>query len=1277
MIDVFILLSIVHAIDVQPIGDRGVLLSIAVDAMVDVTASYRDAVYVNAPGEPDLPSLCYKIGLPQNSDFTIHIREHVYEKRHDVDVDPVTQVGLPENALDVTVPRSSVYMKDEFFPGTVVEPRNQGYFRDIHTVEIIVHPVQYNPVTREMRLTKTISLEIEFHNKPRVRTISDRSFESLYEKTIVNFSQCKSWRREKITEWSNPFQGGAWFKIEVAEEGLYRIGYDEIVAVGLDPAQFDPRSLKIYTALFDLLPRDVTNPFDDSLVQVPVHVEGEDDNRFDRGDYLVFYAFPASHFLPDSHTSSESLIAWYDNGYVVSGVYWLTFGGENGLRMEPVDASWNGSTPTTTVRDVRHIELNKTNPSRSGTNWYWLDISPGEGQIGEGATIIHHPGATGSATVMLGLFNMPLRSFLYEFSFDNDLFFSETCSLPARMSWPPNYLTATAALSSDSSMLRMTLRRVPGTTGEFTVYFNGLDIEYDRRTEMTQDFHAYFRDPAEYTIECSETGNNPFILDITDMKKPKRLIGYEQNGGTVRFTVPTDSFQLLYFSKYELAEPVQLQSVNPGHLRIPSEGCDYLIITHRDFANALGPLVDHRSREYTVKVVIVDEVYDDFSYGKRDPLAIKHFLYHAYNNWSIVPTFVLLVGDGTYDFKNNLGKTNPPGFIPMYEWGTDLTGNPGIPHNPSYDGEYVNFGAGEVMVLGRITARTRQEVRDYTEKLILYETAPTDGMWAKTILLAGDDEFHNPNYWEGLDHCGPCEAIIPVIPPGFYDFSKVYMVSYPPFVYPCTKPNALAAFVREINKGFYAGLFFGHGNTHQLADEGLFFTSTIPYLRNKRRSFFFFFGSCTVGRFNDSDFECIAEEMVRIKEGAIGTMAATAGTTGGQNASIARDLFTVLTDSSVTMTIGECHLYAKRLYFGLHYLLIGDPAAQPRKVARQALVTVNPDSLRPMELLHVANETARFYIKAWVRDTTHFDSIHASTADKLSGHIFRLVQSGGNPPSFTPFDYKINGKELYHGYWSGDTALLRAPKIDTAYRKMIKVSTYSERLSGMRDSVRIFGTAIPSSDETGPEIALYDGGRRLKDNDWVDQEFTLTGEVSDPSGINLLNSVESSRGFYLSINSGERVDLRDYFMYDRNSITSGDFNTPLILVDSVNTIVITVNDNYFNQTIDTLILKADIHGRTKIEHLLVYPNPLRTGGGLWFTFTLHHSGIVGIKVFTVAGRLIKTIDDNLCQAGYNQIFWDVHDEYNDAISNGVYLVKAIVEDDNARDEIVEKFIIAR
>ncbi len=1280
MVSIFLAIVIISSSNVYALNNNGVEITFSIETLDRHNYSFPEAVWLNNIGEPNLPSVFYRIGIPQDADVEVTVLENREEMIENITIEPVKHVGIYEAPfLDTIDAYGNKYRESEFFPRDMIEVSEPAYYRDIYTVAVRLNPVRYNPVSRKLRVSRYMRIIVKFKGKPREKPIIDTSFDKIYRRIIANYEQCKSWRREPERSAVNPFSTGVWFKIEVDEEGLYRIGYDEIRNSGLDPGQFDPMTMKIYTAAFDLLPKSVINSFPDSLIEVPVYVEGEDDHTFDSGDYLVFYGFPASHFVPDT------AISWFENGYARNSVYWFTFGGEYGKRMERIDASWTGDVPDTVVREIVHVEEDIDNPTRSGINWYWEDVSATGTEPGDLSFVIHHPEAQGSARVTVGIFTLNFGTRIYQCDLDGELFFDDTLSLPTRSSMPPHYLTGEGTLSGDSSVFNFFTHAFPD---EGIVYFNSVDIIYERFSDLGQPFHAFFGNPQNYTLECHNPGTTPFVLDVTDLKAPMMYDNYTTEGSSLVLSSSVDSFQLLYFSNTSLALSAELIPVNPGNLRTESAGCEYLVITHKDFYSSIMPLVDYRRTQYSTKVVTIDEIFDDFSFGKYDPLAIKHFLYFTTNNWTAVPEYVLIVGDATYDYKNNLLKEAPPNFVPTYEQGTTLSGNPGIPPNYIYEGELVNFGAGEVMALGRITVRTTKEVRDFIDKLITYETSNIDGLWNKRIILAGDDEYAT-NWESPFDHCGACETTSTQVPDTLYDFAKVYMISflpYPPHQSDTRKPDATEAFIRELNKGGYAGAYYGHGNVEQLAHEVLFGYGDIPRVRNSRKYFFFYFGSCTVGRFDDKK-ESIGEEFVRVKDGAIGTLGATAGTGCGANTSLGKTLFSCLTDPDTSLTMGDCCLIAKNGAWHLHYLLLGDPATQLRRP--ETLMELKIDStvlhdtvllgdtikyIKPLEKLKIITDESHYYLEAFVRDADTIKIFDDTTVDKIAGYVYRLVETSGDPVAF---GYAIDGKKVYEGFWDVDTAVIIAPKVSTDKFPIIKLSSYANGRSGIFDSVKIIGQT-PTNINDGPEVILYDRGKRLHDGDWVDQEFILTGKVSDEDGINLLHSVASARGFYLQINqSTERIDLRDYFIYDRNSYTSGEFNVDLVLPESVDTLTINVNDNYFNQTIHTIILNAETTGKVSIENLLIYPNPLQGESSIWFTFNLSHSGLVDIKIFTIAGRLIKTLDDIHCSAGYNQISWDTLEDFHDEISNGVYLIKAVVETTDARDETIEKFIVAR
>ncbi|MBE9492056.1 MAG: hypothetical protein IMY70_04165, partial [Bacteroidetes bacterium] len=476
MVNITLLLFIISSSTVRELGNKGIEISFTMDQLDRQDYSFREAVWLNNEGEPNLPSLLYKIGIPQNSDIEVTIIESREEAIKDITIEPVIYTGIYEPPfLETGEIRSNVYKESRYFPENFIEVSKPAYFRDIYTVEVRLNPVQYNPVSMELRVLRNVKIKINFKGEPGIKPIIDTSFEEVYKRTIVNYKQCRKWRRTPKRDGRNPFSSGVWFKIEVEEEGIYRIGYDEIIDAGLDPGQFDPMTMKIYTAAFDLLPRNVVDPFEDSLIELPVYVEGEDDYSFDEGDYLIFYGFPANHFMPDSE------VGWFENGYARNNVYWFTFGGDYGERMERIDAAWNGTTPDTIVTEVLHIEKDISNPTRSGTNWYWLDISPGEGPSGSGSANITHTKASGNALVTIGLFiidSLGIGPFLYQFSLGGNTYFSDTLDLTSQHFYPPHYLTGNTLISGDSSVLTIDITRQPGTSSLHWAYFNSVDIKY-------------------------------------------------------------------------------------------------------------------------------------------------------------------------------------------------------------------------------------------------------------------------------------------------------------------------------------------------------------------------------------------------------------------------------------------------------------------------------------------------------------------------------------------------------------------------------------------------------------------------------------------------------------------------------------------------------------------------------------------------------------------------------------------------------------------------------
>ena len=193
--------------------------------------------------------------------------------------------------------------------------------------------------------------------------------------------------------------------------------------------------------------------------------------------------------------------------------------------------------------------------------------------------------------------------------------------------------------------------------------------------------------------------------------------------------------------------------------------------------DAIQPLLDHRAAEgLRVAKVDVQHVYDEFSGGRVDPEALRAFLSYAYHNWNPGgdrPAYVLLVGDGHYDFMAAL-RPDMPNLIPPYLLHIDpFIGETAADNRyASVDGD-ADFMPD--MALGRIPARTPAEATALVNKILAYEdpAAMPGGAWQNRVTFVADQaddpvgDFHAMSdnirlntlpgtvesrtiYWEGL-----------------------------------------------------------------------------------------------------------------------------------------------------------------------------------------------------------------------------------------------------------------------------------------------------------------------------------------------------------------------------------------------------------------------------------------------------------------------------------------------------------------------------------------------
>ena len=133
MFSYILLIMIVGSTTVKELGTTGVEINFSAGEPTAESYSFPEAVWLNKQGEPNTPSLLYKIGIPQGGDVTVTVLGHDEAVFKNVIVDPVYYVAVDEDPSQRgEISYSKVYEQNAFFPDNLVMVSEPGYFRDLY-----------------------------------------------------------------------------------------------------------------------------------------------------------------------------------------------------------------------------------------------------------------------------------------------------------------------------------------------------------------------------------------------------------------------------------------------------------------------------------------------------------------------------------------------------------------------------------------------------------------------------------------------------------------------------------------------------------------------------------------------------------------------------------------------------------------------------------------------------------------------------------------------------------------------------------------------------------------------------------------------------------------------------------------------------------------------------------------------------------------------------------------------------------------------------------------
>jgi hypothetical protein len=220
-----------------------------------------------------------------------------------------------------------------------------------------------------------------------------------------------------------------------------------------------------------------------------------------------------------------------------------------------------------------------------------------------------------------------------------------------------------------------------------------------------------------------------------------------------------------------------------------------------------------------------------------------------------------------------------------------------------------------------------------------------------------------------------------------------------------------------------------------------------------------------------------------------------------------------------------------------------------------------------------------------------------------------------------------------------------------------------EDASGHFQGVIIGGSADSVSNDTdGPELQVFMNDENFVYGGMTDENPVLLAFVTDSNGINTIGTgIGHDLTAILDGNAKQTIVLNDYYESDTDSYKSGKIRyTFKSLEAGPHSLKVKVWDVYNNSSEEIIEFIVNPEQDLVLDRVLNYPNPFTTHTQFFFEHNQPNADLdILIQVFTISGKLVKTIEHQSAASGYRvgPIDWDGRDDYGSRIGRGVYIYR--------------------
>ncbi len=1123
-----------------------------------------------------------------------------------------------------------------------------------------------------------------------------------------NVSGQRNYRANSVLATSN------WYKISIKDAGVYKMDISFLNALGINTSNLSSNSIRLFGNGGGMLSEsNAASSWIDDLSENSITVVDGGDGVINDQDYILFYANGPDRWIKDS---ANLRFSHQKNIYSDRSYYFLNVGGV-GKRIanSPVISSPNISINSFSERSFH--ELDTVNFLNSGKEWYGEEFSNAPGKTTVKNFTVNIPNIQTNAALTL-LSNCVARSIGVASRFDvkinNQAAGQITINPISGGTYDLFAQQATTLLTGVISQPAISINYTyfPGSFNS-QGWLNWFELFSRRNLSMNNVDQLLFRDwqsvgnnIGEFVI--SNATSNTQVWDITDPSAPLRMQGNLVNN-ELRFVNNCAGLrEYVAFNSGNFLLPVAAGKISNQDLH-NTAATDFLIVTYPSFLAQAQRLANFHQQQNGLRTLVVttNQVYNEFGSGSPDPTAIRDWVKMYYDRFGSNPAnkikYLLLFGDASFDYKNRLN--NNTNFVPAYEnnisldplssYTSDdffgfLDDNEDI--NSSSIINYLDIG------IGRVPAATIDEAKNFVDKIEAYFKAQSFGPWRNNLTFIADDEDQNLHLQDAETITGTVTTTGPV-----FNQQKIYLDAYQQETASGGKhyPQVIQAIDNKVYNGTLIWNYNGHGGPTRLAEEIILDQEIVNSWNNPDRLPLFITASCVFAPFDIPGSNSIGENiLLRPKTGAIALMTTTRIVFAFSNRIMNNNYLQFALQPDVNgnyKSLGDAVKETKNYTYqtsgdvsnNRKFTLLGDPAMT---LAYPALkVRTTKINGIPVAQTDTLSATEKITIEGEVTDVqgnllSNFNgNIYPTVFDKPQTYNTLANDAGSQVTSFTgQTNVLFKGKaSITNGNYSFS---FKVPKDINFQYGNGRLSLYAE--NGVKDANGFFTGFIVGgasnnigSDNEGPQIRSYLNDEKFVNGSITNQNPILIVKLTDSSGINTVGTgIGHDIVATLDGDNRKYFILNDFYQGDLNSYQQGVVHFQLPQLEAgPHTLKIKAWDvlNNSNETVLEFTVASD--EKLELNHVLNYPNPFTTITNFWFEHNKPGQPLeVKVQIFTIAGRLIKTIKQAINTTGNrsSELEWNGRDDYGDKVGRGVYLYKlSVIAPGNQKIEKVEKLTI--